>query len=130
MADLASARRDVRLSPIHLVTHAFMLDRLTLLLADTDSSSSSASGLRVLTSNSQTPVVSQTPMSSDLLQSFQILTKLALHTVGQNLSVLAIDDISLSVEEPRWNLVLCWVLNDRDDALQFFGCNFTSSVLY
>lgn len=56
-------------------------NRLTLLLADTNSSSSSASRLRMLTSDSKTPVVSETTVGADLLQSLQILTKLAFHAV-------------------------------------------------
>lgn len=67
-------------------------------------------------------------MSTDLLQSLQILTKFAFHAVGQNLSILAINDIALSVEEPCWDLVLCRILDDSDDSFEFFGCNFTSSV--
>lgn len=67
-------------------------------------------------------------MSTDLLQSFQILTKLAFHAVGQNLCVLAVDDVALSVEEPCWDLVLCRILDDCDDSLEFFGCDFTGSV--
>jgi len=73
---------------------------LTLLLADTDSSSPSSCGLGVLTSHSQTPVVSETTVSSDLLQPLQILAKLAFHAVCQNLAVLAVHNISLSVQEP------------------------------
>lgn len=103
-------------------------NRLSLLLADTDSSTSSSGSLRVLTSHSETPVVTETTVRSDLLQSLQILTELALHVIGQNLAVLAIDDISLSVEEPGWNFVLCRVLDDRDDSLEFFRCDLTSTV--
>jgi hypothetical protein len=82
----------------------------------------------MLTSNAETPVVTETTMSPDLLQSFQIFTQLALHAVGQNLRVLAVDNVSLSVEEPRWDLVLCRVLDDGDDSLEFFRGDFTSAV--
>jgi hypothetical protein len=60
-------------------------NHLTLLLADTNSPTSPTCSLRVLTSDSQTPVVSQTSMRPDLLQSLQVLTQLALHAVGQHL---------------------------------------------
>lgn len=83
----------------------------------------------MLTSDTETPEVSQTTMGTDLLQPLQILTKLAFHVVGQNLRILAINDISLSVEEPGWNLVLCWVLNDCDDSLELFGGNLTSTIV-
>lgn len=87
-------------NPASGLVHLSSASRLTLLLADTDSPSSSASGLGVLASDSETPVVSETTVGSDLLQSFQILTKLALHAVCQNLRVLAVDDIALSVQKP------------------------------
>jgi hypothetical protein len=67
-------------------------------------------------------------MSTDLLQAFQIITELGVDTVGENLAVLAIDDIALTIEEPRWDLVLSWVLDDGDDALKLFGGEFTSTV--
>jgi hypothetical protein len=102
--------------------------RLTLLLADTNSATSSASGLGMLTSNTQAPVVSQTTMGSDLLQALQILTQLALHAVCQHLSVFAVDNVALSVEEPVGDLVLCGILNDGDNSLEFFGCDLSSTV--
>lgn len=59
-------------------------------------------------------------MGADLLQSLQVLTELAVHTVGQDLVVLAVHNVALSVEEPRWDLVLGWVLDNGDNALEFF----------
>lgn len=103
-------------------------NRLTLLLADTDSATSSASSLGVLTTDTETPVVSQTTVSSDLLQALQIFTQLALHTVGQDLVVFAIDNITLSVQEPFWDLVLSRVLDDGDNTFEFFRGDFTGTV--
>ena len=106
-----------------------ILNRLTLLLADTNSAASPAGSLGVLTSDSQTPVVSKTTMCPNLLQPLQVLTELALHSVRQYLGVFAIDNIALSVEEPSWNFVLGGILDDGDDSFKFFGCDFTSPVL-
>jgi len=50
--------------------------------------------------------VSQTTMAPDLLQTLQIFTKLAVQSVGENLTILSIDDVALTIEEPRRNLVL------------------------
>ena len=72
--------------------------------------------------------MAKTTMSADLLQAFQIITKLRVDTVGENLRVLAIDDITLTIEEPGWDLVLGWVLDDGDDSLEFFGGKFTGAV--
>lgn len=73
--------------------------------------------------------MSQTTMGTNLLQALQILTQLALHAVGQHLVVLAINNIALSVEKPFWDLVLGGVLDDGDDSLQLFGCDFTGTVM-
>lgn len=101
---------------------------LALLLADTDGASAAASSLGVLTTDTETPVVTQTTVGADLLQALKILTELAVQTVGQNLGVLAIDDIALSVEEPGGDLVLGGVLEDGDDTLEFFGGELTSAL--
>lgn len=74
--------------------------------------------------------MTKTTMSADLLQAFQIITKLGVNTVGENLRVFAIDDIALTIEEPGWDLVLGWVLDDGDDSLEFFGGEFTGTVKY
>ena len=66
-------------------------------------------------------------MCPNLLQSLQILTKLALHSVGQHLRVLAVHNIALSVEEPAWDFVLGGVLDDGDDSFEFFGCDFAGT---
>lgn len=104
-------------------------NRLTLLLADTNRTSSSAGGLGVLTSDTQTPVVTETTMCADLLEPFQILTQLAFHTVCQHLRVLAVHNVALSVQEPCWDLVLRRVLDDGDDSLEFFRGDFTGTVI-
>lgn len=78
------------------------------------------SGLGVLTSDLQTPVVSDTSVGSDLLQSLQVISQLGLHVVGENVVVLTVNLVFLSVQEPGWDLVLGWVLHDGHDSLQLF----------
>lgn len=111
------------------MTTTITANRLTLLLAHTDGATSSAGSLGVLTSNTETPVVTQTTVGTDLLETLQILTQLAFHAVCQNLRVLAVDNIALSVQEPRWDLVLGRVLDNGDDSLEFFGSDFTGAVV-
>jgi hypothetical protein len=60
-------------------------------------------------------------MGADLLEALQIITQLAVDAVGEDLRVLAVDDVALPVEEPCRDLVLGGVLDDGDDALEFFG---------
>ena len=64
----------------------------------------------MLTTDTEAPVVSETTVGTDLLQSLEILTELGVDTVGNDLAVLAIDDILLSVKEPGGDLVLGRVL--------------------
>jgi hypothetical protein len=83
----------------------------------------------VLSTDTETPIVTKTTMSTDLLQALQIITKLGVDTVSENLGVLAIDDIALTIEEPGWDLVLSGVLDNGDDSLEFFGGEFTGTVI-
>jgi len=68
-------------------------------------------------------------MSTDLLQSLEIVTELGVDTVGEDLGVFSIDDIALTIEEPSWDLVGRWVLDDGDNSLEFFGCEFTGTLV-
>lgn len=101
---------------------------LVLLLADTDGASTTTGGLGVLTADTETPVVTETTVGADLLQALEILTDLAVEGVGDDLGVLAIGDVALSVEEPGGDLVLGGGLEDGDDTLELFGGEFTSAV--
>lgn len=103
--------------------------RLALLLGDTDGAATTTGGLGVLATDAETPVVTETAVGADLLQTLEILTELAVHAVGEDLGVLAVDDVALSVEEPRGDLVLGRVLHDGDDTLEFFGRELTGAVV-
>lgn len=72
--------------------------------------------------------MTETTVGTDLLQALEILTQLGVDTVGQDLRVLAIDDIALSVEEPGGDLVLGRVLDDGDNSLKLFGGEFSSTM--
>lgn len=72
--------------------------------------------------------MSETAVGADLLEALEILTELGVDTVGKNVRVLAIDDIALSVEEPRGDLVLGGVLDDGDDSLELLRGELTSTV--
>merc|ERR1719219_2412532 len=78
----------------------------SLLLGDTNSAATSSGRLRVLTAYSETPVMTKTPVGTDLLESLKILAHLIVQTVGKDLAELAILNVLLSVEEPIWDLVL------------------------
>lgn len=99
------------------------------LLRHTDRPTPSTSRLTVLTPHAQAPVVSQATMGTNLLQAFQVLAQLAIDTVCKNLRVLSIHNVALTVEEPSRDLVLGWILDYGDDALQFFRGKLTSTVM-
>ena len=101
---------------------------LSLLLADTDGATTATGSLGVLTTDTETPVVTETTVRADLLEALEILTVLAVETVGKDLVVLAVHDIALSVQEPGGDLVLGGVLEDGDNALEFFGGKFTGTM--
>ena len=72
--------------------------------------------------------MTETTVGADTLQALEILTDLAIDTVGDHVVVLAIADVALSVQEPGGDLVLKGVLEDGDEALEFFGRKFTGAV--
>lgn len=72
--------------------------------------------------------MTKTSVGADLLESLEVLTELGVDTVGEDLEVLAVDNVALSVEEPGGDLVLGGVLDDGDDTLELFGGELTGAV--
>merc|ERR1712050_411295 len=84
----------------------------------------------MLTTDTEAPVVTETTMGTDLLQTLEILTELAVKGVGKNLRVLSIDTVLLSVEEPVRDFVLAWVGDDGDELLGLFLSKLTSALVH
>ena len=78
----------------------------SLLSGDSQCSSSSASGLGLLSSNLESPEMSQPSVTLNLLHSFQIFSEFGIQGVGNELGVPSVSDISLSVQEPLGNVVV------------------------
>ena len=57
----------------------------SLLLGNADSSTATTCGFGVLTSDTNTPVMSQTSVGADLLETLQILSELVVQGVGSDL---------------------------------------------
>merc|ERR1719330_2197245 len=87
------------------------------LLGDTDSFSATSSGLCVLATHTDTPVVTQPSVSANLLQPLQVLAQLVVEEVRHHLAGLAILAVLLPVEEVVRDLVLAWILHDGDELL-------------
>ena len=105
------------------------LSKVSLLSGNTESSSASTGGLRSLTSDSDTPEVSETSMLLDFSHSLEILSQHGIELVRNKLAVLAVSWIVLSVEEPLWNVVVGWASNDIADLLDFFVSDLASSLI-
>ena len=69
------------------------------------------SGLGVLSSDPEAPVVTEATVGADLLETLEVLTKLVVEDVGHHLGGLAVLDVALPVKEPVGNLVLTGILN-------------------
>ena len=61
--------------------------------------------------------MSETSVGTDLLQPFQIFTKLVIQIVTENLAETTIFNILLSVKEPVWDFVLARVSHDCNHTL-------------
>ena len=72
--------------------------------------------------------MTKTAVRTDLLQPLEVITELRVDAVGQDLRVLAIDDVPLPVQEPRRDLELRGVLDDGDNSLQLVRVQFTRSI--
>jgi hypothetical protein len=71
--------------------------------------------------------MSNTSVSTDFLQSFQVLSKLVIEGICKKLGVLSIYNIPLSIEEPFRDLVLSRILDDRNDTFELFSSKFSGT---
>ena len=85
--------------------------------------------LGVLTTHTEAPEMPETTVRPDLLQPLKVVTDLRVHSVGKDLRVLAIDNVSLPVQEPCRDLELGWVLKDGNDTLELIRVELTSPAL-
>ena len=106
------------------------MDLSSLLLGHSDGTSLASGGLGVLSSDTESPVVSESTVKTDLLHSFEILTELVVDGGGEELSSLSVLDVLLSVKEPVWDLVLGWVLHDGDDLVEVFLSKLSGALVH
>ena len=72
--------------------------------------------------------MTKTTVRTDLLQPLEVITELRVDAVGQDLRVLAINDVPLPVQEPRRDLELRRVLDDRDNALELIRVKLAGAI--
>ena len=122
----------------------------TLLLGHTDGTAATTGRLGVLSADAEAPVVAETTVGADLLQALEVITELGVDTVGEDLRVLAIDNVALPVEEPLLPVCQCLipsacqsslgetypgdlvggrVLDDGDETLKLFRGELTGALV-
>jgi len=89
-----------------------------------------ASGAGVLSPNTNTPPVTQTTVCPNLLEPLNVISQLSIKVLGKDLSVLARLEILLTIEEPKRNLELAWVLNNGYEFLNFIGGEFSAAFVH
>ena len=82
----------------------FEVHNLLLLVSHCTTLATSRTG--VLTTGTEVPVVTQTTVGTNLLQTLKVITELGLDVVRQDLRVLTSREVLLSVKEPRRDLEL------------------------
>ena len=73
--------------------------------------------------------MSQPTVSSDLFQSLQVFTELAVQSVGKDLVRFTVNDVPLSVEEPGRDFELGRVLDDRNNSFKLIGVQLSGTLV-
>jgi len=89
-----------------------------------------ASGAGVLSTDTDTPPVTETAMGTDLLHTFNVITKLGIEVLGEDLTVLSGLEILLSIQEPKRDLELTRVLDDSNELFNFISSELSSSLVH
>lgn len=82
----------------------------------------------MLTAHTISPVVTETSVEAHALHLLDVVTELCIKLVDEQVCVLAVCRVALSVEEPAGDLVLGWVLNDGDDTLELINAELASTL--
>jgi hypothetical protein len=84
----------------------------------------------VLPTDPDTPPMTKTTMSTDLLHPLDIITQLSIKVLGKYLLVLSGLEILLPVKKPKGNLELTRVLNNSNKLFNFISSKFSGSLGY
>lgn len=83
----------------------------------------------MLTPDTETPEVTETTVRTNLLQPLKVIAELRVNTVGQDLQVLAVDNVPLPVQEPKRDLELGGVLDDGDETFELIRVKLAGAVV-
>ena len=105
-------------------------NRCSLLLSgNTECLSASTGRLSSLTSDSESPVMSETSMLLAFSHSFKILSESGIHLIGNQLRVQSTSWVLLSIEEPSWDIVFSWSGQNVIDSSNLFLSHLTTSFI-
>lgn len=107
--------------------HGFCNSDSRLLLLVGHSATAATRRTGVLTTGTEVPVVTQTTVDAHLLHALEVVTQLGLHSVREQLGVLAGGEVLLPVKEPVGDLELGRRLEDVDNALKLIRVQLTST---
>ena len=108
--------------------HGFCNSDSRLLLLVGHSATAATRRTGVLTTGTEVPVVTQTTVDAHLLHALEVVTQLGLHSVREQLGVLAGGEVLLTVKEPVGDLELRRRLEDVDNTLKLIRVQLTSTV--
>jgi len=101
---------------------------LTLLAGDTDSLTVTASGASLLSTDTDTPSVTETTVSTALPETLEGFAHLGVEQISVDMGGLAILNVLLGVNEPRWH-ELQRVLDNSDDLIDLLGSQLAGTLL-
>lgn len=101
-----------------------------LLAGNTHDTTTTTGSLGVLTTDLEVEGVTNTTVRTNLLETFHILTILVIEGIGEELRVLSVLAILLTIEEPIGDLVLARVLHDGNDAFHISSVHFTGTLAH
>jgi hypothetical protein len=120
----------LRLCCVSVLNSTKRVQGLALLLRHTHSLSAATSGLGVLTTHTEAPVVTETPVVPDLLEALKVVTELGVDLVGGDLRGLAILEVLPPVEHPSGDLVLVGVLHNVHKIVHLLLGELTSALVH
>merc|ERR1719281_1016451 len=88
------------------------------------------SGLRVLTTHANAPVMAKTTMQAHLLHPLDVFAQALIQEIRVLLRGLAILDVALTIQHICWDLELQWISNDSDDLVDFICGKFTCALVH
>ena len=101
----------------------------SLLSGNTEGLTASTGGLGSLSSNSVTPVMSETSMVLGFSHSLKILSHIGIQVVGDELGPGSALWVLLSVEEPFWDVVISWSGDDVVNSLDLLFVHLSGSFI-